>query len=131
MNKSQNTKNEQLTEQMHKDELPEGWYYVIKTGDVEMLEYSCNCFLAVDVPLIDNEVTEVLAPVPSYDELQNMNEAVNECMAANIKLVEQNAQLKELLKKANKFLKDYGFTFDGKDCAEAFKVHTKINEILQ
>ncbi|MBQ8677206.1 MAG: hypothetical protein IJ529_01910 [Alphaproteobacteria bacterium] len=37
-------------------------------------------------------------PVPSYDELQNMNKAVNECMAANIKLVEQNAQLKELLK---------------------------------
>ena len=141
MTKSQNTKNEQqkdlcitseqLTEQLKKGELPEGWYYVIKTGDVEMLEYSCNCFLAGDVPLIDNEVTEVLAPVPSYDELQNMNEAVNECMAANIKLVEQNAQLKELLKKANKFLKDYGFTFDGKDCAEAFKVHTKINEILQ
>ena len=42
-----------------------------------------------------------------------------------------NAQLKELLKKANKFLKDYGFTFDGKDCAEAFKVHTKINEVLK
>ena len=37
-------------------------------------------------------------PVPSYDELQNMNKAVNECMAANIKLAEQNAQLKELLK---------------------------------
>ena len=46
-------------------------------------------------------------------------------------LKEQNAQLKELLKKANKFLKDYGFTFDGKDCAEAFKVHTKINEVLK
>ena len=36
-------------------------------------------------------------PVPSYEELQNMNKAVNECMAANIKLVEQNTQLKELL----------------------------------
>lgn len=34
-------------------------------------------------------------PVPSYDELQNMNKAVNECMAANIKLVEENKQLKE------------------------------------
>lgn len=33
--------------------------------------------------------------VPSYDELQNMNEAVNQTMSANIKLVEQNAQLKE------------------------------------
>ena len=37
-------------------------------------------------------------PVPSYDELQNMNKAVNECMEANIKLVEQNSQLKEMLK---------------------------------
>lgn len=37
-------------------------------------------------------------PVPSYDELQNMNKAINECMAANIKLVEQNDKLKELLK---------------------------------
>lgn len=37
-------------------------------------------------------------PLPSYDELQNMNKAVNECMAANIKLVEENKQLKELLK---------------------------------
>ena len=33
-------------------------------------------------------------PVPSYEELQNMNEAVNECMAANIKLVEENKRLK-------------------------------------
>lgn len=28
-------------------------------------------------------------PVPSYEELQNMNKAVNECIAANIKLVEK------------------------------------------
>lgn len=44
---------------------------------------------------------------------------------------QENQQLKELLKAANKFLKDYGFSFDGKDCAEAFKVHTKINEVLK
>ena len=41
-------------------------------------------------------------PVPSYDELQNMNKAVNECMAANIKLVEQNAQLKEQINHLSK-----------------------------
>lgn len=43
----------------------------------------------------------------------------------------ENKQLKELLKAANKFLKDYGLSFDGKDCAEAFKVHAKINEVLK
>lgn len=53
-------------------------------------------------------------PVPSYDELQNMNKAVNECMAANIKLVEQNKELKELLKECRSFIEyvnawDYGY----------------------
>ena len=46
-------------------------------------------------------------------------------------LKEEKQQLKELLKAANKFLKDYGFSFDGKDCAKAFKVHTEINEVLK
>ena len=83
-----------LTEQWKRGELPEGWYYVIKTGDVEMLEYCCDCFLAGDVPLIDNEVTGVLAPVPSYDEWQ----ASYNCMLENEVLRLKNAQLKELLK---------------------------------
>ena len=37
-------------------------------------------------------------PLPSYDELQNMNEAVNQAIAANIKLVERVKQLEGLLK---------------------------------
>ena len=36
-------------------------------------------------------------PVPSYEELQNMNKVVNECMAANIKLVERERELKETI----------------------------------
>lgn len=40
-------------------------------------------------------------PVPTFDELQNMNEAVNQAMAANIKLVKENKQLKELLKECS------------------------------
>lgn len=42
--------------------------------------------------------TEVLAPVPTFDELQNINKSVNDLMATNIKLVEENTKLKELLK---------------------------------
>lgn len=87
-----------LTEQWKKGELPEGWYYVIKTGDVEMLEYSCNCFLAVDVPLIDNEVTEVLAPVPSYEEWKALNGNMDSVMQTNQALCQKLTQLKELLK---------------------------------
>jgi hypothetical protein len=37
-------------------------------------------------------------PVPSYEELENMNEAVNQAIAANIKLVERVKQLEGLLK---------------------------------
>ena len=37
-------------------------------------------------------------PVPSYDELQNINKSVNDLMASNIKIVEKNTKLKELLK---------------------------------
>ena len=39
-----------------------------------------------------------MMPRDDIEELQKMNEAVNKAMSANIKLVEQNAQLKELLK---------------------------------
>ena len=92
-----------LTEQWKRGELPEGWYYVIKTGDVEMLEYCCDCFLAGDVPLIDNEVTGVLAPVPSYDEWKAAQEQLHKegvwyTEISHKKVLKENAQLKELLK---------------------------------
>ena len=47
---------------------------------------------------------QILAPVPTFEELQNMNDAVNQAMSANIKLVEQNAQLKELLKECQNMI---------------------------
>lgn len=65
-------------------------------------------------------------PVPSYEELQNMNKAVNECMAANIKLVEQNAQLKELLKECKTPLIVYNEMFDNKE-----ELLAKIDEVLK
>lgn len=61
-------------------------------------------------------------PVPSYEELQNMNKAVNECMAANIKLVEENKQLKKLLKELYK-------EADVSYCEESLL--NKINEALK
>lgn len=50
------------------------------------------------------EYEEHQEPIPTYEELQNMNKVVNECMAANIKLVEENSKLKELLDKAFKYV---------------------------
>ena len=94
-----------LTEQWKKGELPEGHYYV-KDGGNMIAEYIDGYFYNDGNPMtsFSGGVDEVLAPVPSYDELQNMNEAVNQAMSANIKLVEENAQLKELLKECQNMI---------------------------
>lgn len=88
-----------LTEQWKKGELSSDWYYTKLWKGCNVIDYFIgNQFLRYD----DSDIIEVIASVPSYDELQNMNKAVNECMAASIKLVEENKQLKELLKKLYK-----------------------------
>lgn len=100
-----------LTEQWKKGELPEGHYYIKTHSETNIDEY-IQWYKDHGIPSEKSfayfNVQQVLAPVPSYEEWQNMNKAVNECMAANIKLVEQNAQLKELLKRAKDILEDEG-----------------------
>ena len=91
MTKSQNTKNEQqkdlcitseqLTEQWKKGELPNGWYYVKGSKSEGIYAYTAEYLNNMYRP-INGE--KVLAPVPSYDEWQEK--------------LEENAQLKELLK---------------------------------
>lgn len=83
-------------------------------------------------------------PVPTFDELQNMNEAVNQAMAANIKLVEQNKQLKELLKECELWFTGIVGNMNDKNVGEhnksvpignfeyIFNVFSqKINEVLK
>lgn len=106
MTKSQNTKkdlcitSEQLTKQLATESLPEytEFYVRKKDGSTDTQTWLNRRHSSAVEWWNTFNITEVLAPVPSYDELQNMNKAVNECMAANIKLVEQNTKLKELLK---------------------------------
>ena len=122
-----NKNSQDLTEQWKKGELPEGHYY-IKTRSETIIDEYIQWYKDHGIPSEKSfayfNVQQVLAPVPSYEEWKKAYECV---VSEN----EEITTLKELLKKANKFLKDYGFTFDGKDCAEAFKVHTKINEVLK
>jgi ERCC4-related helicase len=70
------------------------------------------------------------APVPSYDELQNMNKAVNECMAANIKLVEENKYLKEDYKRMKKLLQKME---ESDNAREKFqnKQNSQLKELLK
>lgn len=131
-------KSEKATQDVQKNclsltELKDYAFYYTNDG-IEQAHY---CEVNGVKELVMPELDEVLAPVPSYEEweqLQNWADFTNDYHELREKLEiadYKNAELKELLKEANKFLKDYGFSFDGKDCAEAFKVHAKINEVLK
>lgn len=95
-----------LTDEWKKGELPNGWYWCkCYNKEIKPLYYDGDSF-ELDDPETksyyfflpkDTEKLTILA-LASYDELQNMNEVVNQAMSANTKLVEQNIQLKELLK---------------------------------
>ena len=72
-----------LTEQWKKGELEEGWYYIrnkahsIKFNQIAFymvygeVSYWTNCK--------DEDVEEVLAPIPSYEEWQKMKEQRDVC----------------------------------------------------
>lgn len=137
---SQDTKNEQqkdlcitseqLTEQWKKGELPEGFYY-IKVKEV-MANYPllADCVEGLSYTyFLDYEdyVTEVLAPVPSYDEwkasekynkhleevikvYERKDKQATETSVAYNKLAEENAQLKELLEECRRYIDIWGYT---------------------
>jgi uncharacterized protein YabN with tetrapyrrole methylase and pyrophosphatase domain len=90
-----------LTEQWKKGDLPEGWYYVKGNRAEGIYTYTAEYLNNMYRPRNGDRIIE---QVPSYEELQNMNKAVNECMTANIKLVEENKYLKEDFKRMKKLL---------------------------
>ena len=69
-----------LTEKWKSGELEQGWYY-INSGDID---YKYSKYNSADFFVTPYEdIKEILAPVPSYEERE--------------KLAEENKQLKELL----------------------------------
>lgn len=92
-----------LTKKYQNCELPEGWYYIKdENGQIIIAEYSAYC--------IDKETNEtecdwscssepeqVIAEVPDYIEWRNMVNCACEEHEANKCLIEENAELKELL----------------------------------
>lgn len=65
-----------LTEKLKKGELPEGVYYVLYYGDdtaeVDIYRRVYSLYDDSEVKFTIPQVTEVLAPVPSYDEYQKL-----------------------------------------------------------
>ena len=84
-----------LTEQWKDGELDEGWYYVVREweDEIHMLYFEGDYFLDTDVPLDNDNIKEVLAPVPSYDEY--------------IELIKKTEQLEKKLEIATKALKEF------------------------
>ena len=129
MTKSQNTKNEQqkdlcitseqLTEQWKKGELPNGYYWIrLSWGGMVIMAYHTafdGLFELDDHYYDSDEISEVLAPVPTFEEWQ-ASEKYNKHLEEKIKiyerkdkqatetsiayneLLEENTKLKELLK---------------------------------
>ena len=142
MTKSQNTKSEQqkdlcitseqLTEQWRKGELPNGYYWIrLSWGGMVIMAYHTafdGLFELDDHYYDSDEISEVLAPVPSYDEWQ----ASYNCMLENEVLRLKNAQLKELLKECIPYfnaLVEKRLKLEY--IPQVYELLTKINEVLK
>jgi hypothetical protein len=120
-----------LTEQWKKGELPEGWYWVkIKTWCecIDRLYYTSDIFLDGDVPVDNDKIIEVLAPVPSYDEWK----ASYNCMLENEVLRLKNAQLKKSLKECADLISSL-VVYETKPAAikQLSELWKKIDEVLK
>ena len=142
MTKSQNTKNEQqkdlcitseqLTEQWKKGEIPNGYYWIrLSWGGMIIMAYYTGfdgLFELDDHYYDSDEISEVLAPVPSYEEWQ----VSYNCMLENEVLRLKNAQLKELLKECRPYfnaLVEKRIKLEY--IPQVYELLTKINEALR
>lgn len=139
MTKSQNTKNEQqkdlcitseqLTEQWKKGELPNGYYWIrLSWGGMVIMAYHTafdGLFELDDYYYDSDEISEVLAPVPSYDEWQ-----ATETSIAYNELLEENTKLKELLRECRPVLVRFVSYDDSEENARILLMN-EINEVLK
>lgn len=105
-----------LTEQMHKGKLPYAEYYIKLAGG----EYTNDVWDIGGWQSFNKKgdvVVEVLAPVPSYDEWQAK--------------LEENAQLKELLKECREVIKNVDTYYGNYDSTNGYLVINKIDEVLK
>lgn len=122
-----NKNSQDLTEQWKKGELLEDFYYV-----------RCAWSDEVEIRYVHNGVDdwkEVVAEVPDYVEWRNMVNCSCEEHEANKRLIEENAQLKELLKQSRIYVKIETEDYDDRTVSKADKekakeLLTKIDEAL-
>ena len=84
-----------LTEQWKKGELEQGYYYTT-VEDYNGVSRNIANYYNKDICFHHILVKEVLAPVPSYEEWQQLHKFLEEFNA--LEVAEENKKLKELLK---------------------------------
>lgn len=161
MSVSQNKKNEQqnnlcttLTEQWKKGELEAGWYYVLLFSNEEYIAFIDGNWV-VDDRLIEADIKEVLAPVPSYEEWQELSKQRNQLIRDvkdlayiqeenaqlhkfleefnALEVAKENQQLKELLKECHHYIVNTPVYPQGDDVkqAEIHRLLDKIERVLK
>lgn len=130
-----------LTEQWKKGELKDGYYYVKIKGDRDyMLEWADNHWYEFgwDCWFFDNDIIEVLAEIPSYEEWGKLKFRVDlyhdyldleKDYTKHLK--QENAKLKELLKDARNVLKMVDTYCGDNDSINGFLIVEKIDEALK
>lgn len=89
-------KSDNLTDKWKKGELPDGHYYcklILNNMKPSVERCKAHC---IPMGVSADKGEEVLAPVPSYDEWKAK--------------LEENAQLKELLKECRRYIDIWGYT---------------------
>ena len=126
-----------LTEQWKKGELPEGDYYIKRRNGY--LPYDNIDSRGVWRNSIDEDIVEVLAEVPSYEEWQTEKRFAKDCFTREqekekeyLFAIQKIAQLKELLKECRHIMsieKDFASCHFEK--AKLEELLTKIDEVLK
>jgi hypothetical protein len=115
-----------LTEQWKKGELPDGYYYcklILNNMKPSIERCKAHC---IPMGVSADRGEAVLAEVPDYVEWQNMVNCACEEHEANKRLIEENAQLKELLKECKEIF-DECFS----PSAKHGELYKKIDEVLR
>lgn len=105
----------ELTERWKSGELKEGWYYILNQLNIIRIEQANVWIGRHEEPFVafddDSGIKEVLAPVPSYQELQDLKSQLTEH--------------KELLKEVKEFIVNTPVLEQGSELL------TKIEEVLR
>ena len=134
---------EQLTEKCKKGEIPNGYYWIrLSWGGMVIMAYHTafdGLFESDDYYYDSDEISEVLAPVPSYEEWIGVkqqrdleNKIRHDSDNKNWQLRTENQQLKELLKECIPYFnalveKRHKLEY----IPQVYELLTKINEVLK